>query len=145
MRDGSFDNPAFGPEAGAVGGAASGDDRHDPARAEFASVLVVVIAAVGKDPVEAVSGAADLAARRRDGVDEREQLGDVVAVGGRDRHHDRNAVRVAQDVSFDAVFRAIGRVRAGEVPPKTARWDPASTTPVVQSISPAAFNSSKST
>jgi hypothetical protein len=41
----------------------------------------------------------------------------VVDVGSRERHRERDALAVGQDVAFCAEFCAIGRIGAGEVPP----------------------------
>jgi hypothetical protein len=62
--------------------AAAGDERGDAAGADQAAVLVVVVAAVGVEPARAASWLADQAADRWDGVDQRDQVGDV-ACGGR--------------------------------------------------------------
>ena len=143
MTDGAFHDPTLTPETRPVLGAAAGDHRDDPAGAEMAAVLVVVIAAVRQDPVGLGARAADLP-RDRSGtacVDQRQQLGNVVTVPGTDADRQRDAVAVGQGVGLDAILRAIDRGRACEVPPKTARWEDPSTTPVLQSIPPWAFNS----
>jgi hypothetical protein len=51
------------------------DLRFDAAPPELAAVAVVVVAAVGDQPLGASARPAALAAQRRDGVDERQQLG----------------------------------------------------------------------
>ncbi|GAA4947261.1 hypothetical protein GCM10023205_03930 [Yinghuangia aomiensis] len=79
--DGAFDDPAEFAEAGAMFGAAAGDAVADAAFAEQAAVLVVVVAAVGEDFGRSVAGSAWAAvADGWDFVEERQQLGDVVAV-----------------------------------------------------------------
>lgn len=78
--EGALDDPPHPTESGAVLGLATSDLRFDVAGAEFAAVLVVVVAAIGSDPVGASAGPADLAAYRRHAIDERHQLRDVVAV-----------------------------------------------------------------
>lgn len=62
-------------------GGAPGDDRLDAALPDEAPVLVVVIAAIGDHLFGAVAWAPAPAANRLDRVDQRQQLGDVVAVG----------------------------------------------------------------
>ena len=49
--EGALDDPAHPAEAGAVLGLAMSDLRFDVAGAEFAAVFVVVVAAIGGDPV----------------------------------------------------------------------------------------------
>lgn len=56
--EGAFYDPAFFAQPGAVWCAAAGDLRSDPAGADQAAVLVVVVAAVGEQSLGAVSGAA---------------------------------------------------------------------------------------
>src|SRR5437867_1027673 len=49
--EGAFDDPAGATEPGAVLGLTAGDLRFDPALTQLAPVLVVVIAAVGGEPL----------------------------------------------------------------------------------------------
>jgi hypothetical protein len=60
--------------------APAGDHWPDAALPDQSPVLVVVIASVGHHAVRASTWLAGLAAHRRDGVQQRQQLGDVVAV-----------------------------------------------------------------
>ena len=77
--EGALDDPADTAEAGPVLGLAAGDLGLDPAGAQLAPVLVVVVAAIGAEAVGSSAGTTDLAAHRRDAFEERDQLGDVVA------------------------------------------------------------------
>ena len=79
-------------------GAAPCDLRFDPAPPELAAVAVVVVAAVGGHALRPSPWPADLAPHRRDTVDERNQLGDVVAVAARERPGERDPGRVDQEV-----------------------------------------------
>jgi hypothetical protein len=63
--EGAFDDPADGAEPGAVLGLAASDERCDAALADEATVLVVVVAAVGDELVWAAAGSADDAAHGR--------------------------------------------------------------------------------
>jgi len=72
----------------------------------------VVVAAVGGDPVGPSARAADLAPHRRDTVDERDQLGDVVAVAAGERPGERDPGRVDQEMVFRAVSGSVNRARA---------------------------------
>ncbi len=93
-------------------GLAARDLGLDPAGAELAAVLVVVVAAVGGDPVWPSAGAADLAAHGRDAVDERDQLGDVVAVAAGERPGERDPSGVYEQVMLGTVSGSINRARA---------------------------------
>ncbi len=100
--EGAFDDPAGAAESGAVLGLATGDLRLDPARAQFAPVLVVVVTAVGGDSVGASAWPADLAAHGRHSLDQRHKLGDVVAVAAGDRPGERDPGRVYEKVMLGA-------------------------------------------
>ncbi len=110
--EGALDDPADATEAGAVFGLAAGDLGLDPSGAELAPVLVVVVAAVGGDPVGPPAGPADLAAYRWDAFDERDQLRDVVAVAAGDGPGERDPGRVYEKVMLGAVSGSINRARA---------------------------------
>jgi hypothetical protein len=85
----AFDDPAMPAETGAVGGAAAGDAWGDAAGAQQPPVLVVVVATVGEQLPRLASRPAASAADRRDGIQERDELGDVVAVAGGQRDRQR--------------------------------------------------------
>jgi hypothetical protein len=72
----------------------------------------VVVAAVGGDAVGTTARPADLAAHGRHLVDERYELGDIVAVAARDRPGERDPSRVYQEVMLGAVSGSINRARA---------------------------------
>ena len=110
--EGALDNPADTSQSGAVFGLAAGDLGFDPAGAELAPVLVVVVATVCGDPVGAPARAADLAANGRDSLDQRDELGDVVAVAAGDRPRERDPGRVYEKVMLRAVSGSINRARA---------------------------------
>ena len=110
--EGALDDPADATEAGAVFGLATGDLRRDPSGEELAPVLVVVVAAVGGDPLRPSAGSADLAAYRWDAFDKRDQLGDVVAVAAGNGPGERDPARVYKKVMLGAVSGSINRARA---------------------------------
>ena len=92
--EGPFDDPALTSEPGAVFGLASRDHRLDSALPDEATVLVVVVAAVGDEAVGASPRPTDTAAHRWNPVEQREQLGDVVAVAARKRPGQRQPAAV---------------------------------------------------
>jgi hypothetical protein len=54
----------------------------------------VVVAAIGGEPLGPAAWAADLAAHGRDALDQRDELGDIVAVAAGDRPGQRDPGRV---------------------------------------------------
>ena len=69
--EGPFDDPALTSEAGAVFGLASRDHRLDSALPDEATVLLVVVAAVGDEAVGSSPRPTDTAAHRRHPVEQR--------------------------------------------------------------------------
>lgn len=103
----ALDHPADTTEAGAVLGLAASDFGLDPSSAELAAVLVVVVAAIGGDPLGPSAWPADLAAHRWYALDERHELGDVVAVAAGERPGERDAAAVYEQVVLAARAAAV--------------------------------------
>ncbi|WP_435808578.1 hypothetical protein [Streptomyces afghaniensis] len=74
QRDRCFHDPAVLPQAGAVPGAARSEVRGDLEPTDLVPVDLVVIAAVGVQIPGAAQWLTALAADRRDGLDQRDQL-----------------------------------------------------------------------
>jgi hypothetical protein len=108
----ALDHPAVAAESGAVLAFAASDLRCDAAATQLAPVAVGVIAAVGGQPVGPSTGATDDAAHRWHRVEERDQLGDVVAVTARERPGERDPGRIDQEVLLRPVSGSINRARA---------------------------------
>lgn len=143
--EGAFDDPAVAAEPGAMLDPSASDLGDDAAAAQLAAVLVVVITTVGADPFGSPTRTAGFASDGRDTVEQRQQLGDVVAVAARDRPGERDPGRVYEQVMLGAVSGSVNRARARFGAPFFAcTWLP-STTARDHSISPAARNSANST
>ena len=110
--EGALDDPAVVAKSGSVLGLAACDLRRDPALAELAAAGVVVVAAVGADAIGAAARPTDLAADRRYPVDERDQLGAVMAVAARERPGERDPGGVDEEMVLRAVSGSINRARA---------------------------------
>jgi hypothetical protein len=110
--EGAFDNPAVTAEPGTVAVVAVGDQGFDATLPECSPVRVGVVAAVAEQRVGPGSWATDAAAHRGHGLDERDQLLDVVAVAARDRPGERDPGRVDQEMVFRPVSGSINRARA---------------------------------
>src|SRR3954447_26241940 len=102
----------------------------------------MVIAAIGDHDVGLLAWPTDLA-RDRPGVQilqQRDQLGDVVAVAAAQRDGQRDAGGVDEQVMLGARAGAIDRRGPGQEPPKRARTCEPSTAARDQSIAPAALS-----
>ena len=108
--EGALDDPTGAAEPGAVLALAASYLRFDPAAAQLAPVLVVVVAPVGGQALGPLSRPADPPTHRRDPLDERDQLGAVVAVAAGERPGERDPARVR--VSDFLCVRAVG-LRSG--------------------------------
>lgn len=140
----TFDDPTHFPEATAVRVASSGNACGDVSLVKDAPVLVVVVAPVRIHAARVAQRPAAQSANRHDGVNQRNQLCDVVTVGtGQDRR-DRRAVRIRGDVVLGTWSRSIGGVRASFSPAPTARIDEESTTTREKSILSAARSFARS-
>jgi hypothetical protein len=73
----------------------------------------VVIAAVGHDDAGLTTWASPPAADRGDRLDERDELGDVVAVAAGQRHRERDPTAVADQMMFGASLAPVDRARTG--------------------------------
>ena len=105
----ALDHPAVSAQAGAVGDAAAGDPRGDAPGAQPSAVDVVVVAAVGEQLPRLASWPATQTADRRNGIQQRDQLGDVVAVAAGQRDRQRDAAGVADQMMLGARTRAVDR------------------------------------
>ena len=112
VSEGALDDPAGASEPRPVLGLSASDLRGDAAPAELAPVHVVVVAAVGGHTLRALPRPADRAAHRRHPLDQRDQLGDVVAVAARERPGERDPARVDEEMVLGARSGAINWARA---------------------------------
>lgn len=119
--EGALDNPAHLAEAGALSGTASGDQRFDAALPEQAAVLVEVVAPVGIHPSGLVARSSSQAPDRRDSLQQREELGDVVAVATGERDGEWGAVPVNDQMVLRTGTRAVDRRGPDVIPPFRAR------------------------
>lgn len=142
---GSFDRPAESAQAAAVRLAALGDDRGDAAGQQGQGPDFALVGAVGEQRPRSSFRSAGLARDWRYGVDQRDQLSDVVAIRAGEDRRERDAVAVGEDVVFRAGLAPIRGIRAGFFAPPTARIEALSTIARFQSIWSASFSRSSST
>jgi len=119
----ALDDPARPAEATAMRSPAFRQLRLDAAAVEGIAVRLRIIAAVALDEARLSPGAARPAADRRDRVHQRQELRDVVPVGGGQLRRKRNPLAVSENVMFRPRLTAIGRVRSSFFPPRNARME----------------------
>lgn len=136
----TFDNPAEFAQATAVFCPALGDHRLDASLAKFLAMCLRVIATVCVDDLWLLKRPTTYAANRWNGVKQRQQLGDIVAIRASEDHADRNAIGVYEDVVLGTWSRAIRGVRTSFSPAPTARTGEESTAAREKSSSPASRN-----
>ncbi len=127
-------NPALSAEPGAVHASLLRDHRFDLVCAQPRLGCLRLVAAVAEQRGGSPFRAAALAAHRRDRLDEREQLGDVVAVRGRGEAGERDPACVADQVMLGTAFAPVDGAGTGFGAPKTAGICAVSTTARDQSI-----------
>jgi hypothetical protein len=111
--EGALDDPAVAAETGSVSALPARDQRCDAELADEAAVLVVVVAAVGKQPLGSPPGPARTAANGRHSLEQVEELGDVVAVGAGERPGERDAAGVYEEMVLASAPAAVNRARPG--------------------------------
>ena len=92
-------------------GAAPRYDRFDSPRTEQAAVLVVVVAAIGDQALGTAARPTDSTRDRGHRVEERDQLGDVVAVAAGDREREREPAAVDEEMMLGAGTASVNRAR----------------------------------
>jgi len=138
-------HPANRPKPRAVGHAAAGDDRPHAALFDQPAVLVMVIAAVGHNAVGPPAWPAGLAAYQWHGVQQWQELGDVVAVAAGQRDRKRDAVTVDEEMVLAAWPCTVDRAWSDRLGPLFARTCEPSAAARDQSIWSAAWSSASST
>jgi hypothetical protein len=108
----AFDDPAVATEAGAMLGLAAGDHRLNASSPKQAAVRVVVVAAVGDHALGATTRSSWPARDGRHVVEQRDQLGDVVAIAARDGPGEREPRAVDEEVVLGAGTASVDRARA---------------------------------
>jgi hypothetical protein len=142
---GAFDDPAGPTESAAVRPSAFRQLAGDPAALELVAMRLRIVAPIALDEAGLAHRATRAAAHRRNGIHQWQQLGYVVPVRRREPRHNRNPVRVGENMMFRPGLAAIGRVRSSFFPPRSARSDALSTTARARSSWPRRRNSASNT
>ena len=137
---GAFHDPACLAQSAAVRSSAPGQLVGDATLLQPAMVGGTAVGAIALHDLRPLARTTDLAPHRGDGCDERLELATVMHIGCRQQDAQRQALGIGAKMMFAARLAAVGRVRPGLKPPKTARTLLESTTARDQSIRSAACN-----
>lgn len=94
----AFNDPARATEPTAMGRAALGELGLDPAAMQRIAMRLRIVSTVSLNQPRLAHGPTRTAAERRHRVDQRQQLGDVVPVGGGQHRRQRYPARVSENV-----------------------------------------------
>ena len=123
----SFHHPAVNAQTAAVLRSSLSENRLDSQRSKDPAVRLRIISPVSLKLLRTSSGTTDLSRYPSYGLNQRNQLRHVVAVGAGDRDGQRDTLGIREEVVFGAHFPSIRRIRTRLRPPKTARTDELST------------------
>lgn len=135
-----FNYPPEFSQTAAMLGTAPRDHRLDASLAQALTMGIGIVATIGIDDLGLLKRSAVHAADRRNCVDQRQQLGDIIAIRTCQNGADRNAIGVYEDVVLGTWSRAIRWVRTRFSPAPTARIDEESTAACERSSWPASRN-----
>ena len=113
--EGLLDDPAHGLVV--VPSATAADQGLNPSVPQHTSVLVVVVTPIGDDDLRSPARAAPAPSDGRNRVDERDELGDVVAVTAGQCRGERDAASFADQVVFRAGLCPVDGARPGRGSP----------------------------
>jgi len=117
----------------------------DPASMQRIAMGLRIVSPVALDQAGFAPGPTGAAAQRRNGVDQGQQLGDVVPVGTGEHRRQRDPARLGENVMFRSRLTAIGWVRSSFFPPRSARTEALSTTARARSNWPRRRSSASNT
>jgi hypothetical protein len=140
----AFDYPTVLSKARSVDGAPLRENRVNAAIAQPLPVWFGVVSTVSVDDLWLLQGSPANATNSWDRVYERQQLGDVVAIGPREDDRQRHPVRIGGDMVFGSRSRTIYGVWPGFWPAPIARTEDESTMTRERSIWPAPRSSASS-
>jgi hypothetical protein len=140
-RQRTFHDPARATESAAMGRAALGELRANPAAMQGIAMRLRIVPTVALHEARLSQGPTRAAAQRWNAVHQRQQLRHVVPIRRREARDDRNPVGVGKNMMFRPGLTAIGRVRSSFFPPRSARSEALSTTARARSSRPRRRNS----
>jgi len=141
----AFHDPPRATEPTAMGRPTLGELGLDPAAMQRVAMRLRIVAPVALNQPRLAHRATRTAPQRRNGVHQRQQLRDVVAIGGGQHGRQRDAACLGENVVLRPRLTAIGWVRSSFFPPRSARTEALSTRARVRSSWPRWRNSASRT
>ena len=135
-REGTFYDPAPTSQTAAVFRIAHCEQRRDVTCTKSTADFLCVVGPIFQYAIGATARPTTQALQRRNGIEQRQRLGRVVAIRAGQFDCQWNATPVTDQMALAAPFSSIGRIRPSLRPPKTARTEQLSTTAWDQSIWP---------
>ena len=143
-RNRAFHDPTIHTQATPMWSEAACNDGTNVTLAQLLPMRIRIIAPVGIQGVRTASGTPTFAFHRRNAINQGQQLGDIMPIGTRQDDHQRNALRIREEVMLAARFGFIGGIGTDFAPPAKARMELLSATARDQSMRSASCNWSKS-
>jgi hypothetical protein len=126
-RDGTLNNPAIYTQTATIFGSAFRQNRINTFVTKFLTMRFGIITPVSKNAVRFATRAARFACYRRNTINQRQQLRNIMSVGSGYFYRQGNPISISYQMMFRAFFAAVRGVWAGFCPPKTARTEEEST------------------
>jgi hypothetical protein len=144
-RESAFYCPTIDTQSASIFGPALGQQRNNSSATKLSPMWLRVIAPISKKAIWMLKRSADFACDRRNTVNQRQKLCDIVTVRAGQYHRKRDTIGIRYQMVFRPFFAAIRWVWAGFCPPKMARTDDESTIARQKSIWSACRNLLSST
>jgi hypothetical protein len=125
--DSTFDYPAINAKPATMLGIPSGYFRLNTNVAQCLPICLRIIGSVCIKLLKAIARSTNLTTNRRNGINQFQQLGNIMLVGRGCLDNNGNAIAIRQNMMLRTWFSAIYRARAGFFAPPTARTVPLST------------------
>jgi hypothetical protein len=130
----SFYDPSPTAQSAAMFGVSLGEQWPNPANSQALPDCLRIIPTVTDDTTGTTAGAPSLSLQNRDSINKGQCLLRIVTIGPGELNRQGNSAPVANQMALAAKLSPIRGVRAGLLPPKTARTEQLSTTAFDQSI-----------
>ena len=123
----SLNNPAIYSQTTAVFGPTFCQNRFDTFLTKFLTIWLGIVSPISKNAIRFAARTANLARYRRNTINQRLQLCNIMPISTCQFNRQRNPISVSYQMMFRAFFAAVRGVWPGFGPPKTARTEDEST------------------